>query len=118
MDLLLAFALASTTSVSQCPVSSENGLLEYSAFYHTSFVETGKTEDGDVTAIVRSMTQDQIDEAWSCLNSAADKGYCGALFLLEGCYEGGWDQAPFNCSKNPELAARFEQRRSAACTSE
>lgn len=118
MDLLVALAFASATGVSQCPVSSENGLQEYAAFYHTSFLEMGKTDGGDATGVGRTMTQGQKDEAWNCLRSSADKGYCGAVALLKSCYEGGWDHSSFKCSKNPELAANFEQRLATACPNE
>ena len=114
MSTILSIALAASI---ECSVASNSGVDEYSRFYNLTYRETGVNEEGLTTAEANTLTETQKSEAWSCLLNSAEKKYCGAVALLQGCYENGWQQDAFRCAKDNDKHIQYSELRKEICPS-
>jgi hypothetical protein len=115
MSFLLSVALLMSAETNGCSVSSNDGIAEYGHFYQLSFRDTGVNEEGHSTAEVKELSENEKKEAWLCLIQSANKKYCGAVALLGGCYKEGWQQDPFQCTKDLDLFRKYMELRNEVC---
>lgn len=111
--MIESIVLASAIYLQDCPVKEAQE--QYNYFYNNTYENTGINTKGEKTANVKSVTKEQANISWACLNDSANNGNCSALYTLHLFYKTGALSTIFGYSKNQELSEKYAGKYKLSC---